>query len=114
MRSRAAEPSMAYEVFLKKLKAMARFELRFKPSVAKDLRNTKDRVRRLLKRIEALRDDPRPAGCENSPAANSIESGKACIACRPVDDAAVVIDVSRLGIAARSIALLSDLALDKS
>ena len=34
---------------------MARFELRFKPSVAKDLRGIpKTEVRRLLKRIEAL------------------------------------------------------------
>ncbi len=44
---------------------MARFELRFKPSVIKDLRGIpKTEVRRLLSRIEALRDDPRPAGCE--------------------------------------------------
>jgi len=44
---------------------MARFELRFKPSVAKDLRGVpRTDVRRLLKRIEALRDQPRPPGCE--------------------------------------------------
>lgn len=44
---------------------MARYELRFKASVAKDLRGipTAD-VGRILGRIEALRDDPRAPGCE--------------------------------------------------
>ena len=44
---------------------MARYELRFKPSVAKDLRDVpRGDVRRILDRIEGLRDDPRPAGAE--------------------------------------------------
>jgi mRNA interferase RelE/StbE len=44
---------------------MARYELRVKPSVAKDLRGIpKGDVRRILVRIEALRDDPRTPGCE--------------------------------------------------
>jgi len=44
---------------------MARYELRAKPSVAKDLRGVpKADVRRILVRIEALRDDPRAPGCE--------------------------------------------------
>jgi mRNA interferase RelE/StbE len=44
---------------------MARYELRFKTSVAKDLRDVPETdLRRILERIEALRDDPRPAGCE--------------------------------------------------
>ena len=44
---------------------MARYELRFKPSVAKDMRDVpKTDLRRILERIEALRDDPRPVGCE--------------------------------------------------
>lgn len=44
---------------------MARYELRFKASVAKDLRGIpKADVRRVLTRIEALRDDPRASGCE--------------------------------------------------
>jgi mRNA interferase RelE/StbE len=44
---------------------MARFELRIKPSVAKDLRGIpKADVRRILVRIEALRDEPRAPGCE--------------------------------------------------
>jgi len=44
---------------------MARYELRFKASVAKDLRGIpKTDVRRILGRIEALRDDPRAPCCE--------------------------------------------------
>ena len=44
---------------------MARYELRFKPSVAKDLRDIPSQdVRRVLARIETLRDDPRPLGSE--------------------------------------------------
>jgi mRNA interferase RelE/StbE len=44
---------------------MARYELRFKPSVARDLRGIpKADVQRILARIEALRDNPRPPGCE--------------------------------------------------
>ena len=44
---------------------MARFEVIFKQSVAKDLRiiPVKD-VARILKRIDALRADPRPQGAE--------------------------------------------------
>ncbi|MGA7980901.1 MAG: type II toxin-antitoxin system RelE/ParE family toxin [Chromatiaceae bacterium] len=43
---------------------MASYELVFKKSVAKDLRNIpKKDVARILKRIEALRDDPRGEGC---------------------------------------------------
>ncbi len=44
---------------------MARYELRFKPSVAKDLRGIPSAdVRRILARIETLREDPRPPGAE--------------------------------------------------
>ena len=44
---------------------MARYELRVRPSVAKDLRGIpKVDVRRILARIESLRDDPRAPGCE--------------------------------------------------
>jgi len=43
---------------------MASYELRFKQSVAKDLRSIpKKDVMRILKRIEALREDPRGEGC---------------------------------------------------
>jgi mRNA interferase RelE/StbE len=44
---------------------MARYELRVKPSVAKDLRGVPPGdLRRILARIETLRDDARPPGAE--------------------------------------------------
>ena len=78
---------------------MARFELRFKPSVAKDLRGIpKTEVRRLLKRIEALTNDPRPAGSEKLTGRDlyRIRQGVYRIA-YSVDDAAVVIEVIKVG-----------------
>jgi mRNA interferase RelE/StbE len=77
---------------------MARFELRFKPSVAKDLRGIpKTEVRRLLKRIEALGNDPRPAGCEKLTGRElyRIRQGVYRIV-YSVDDAAVVIEVIKV------------------
>ena len=78
---------------------MARFELRFKPSVAKDLRGIpKTEVRRLLKRIEALGDAPRPAGCEKLTGRDlyRIRQGVYRIV-YSVDDATVVIEVIKVG-----------------
>lgn len=44
---------------------MARFKLTVKKSVAKDLRYIpKKDVFRILERMEALREEPRPEGCE--------------------------------------------------
>ncbi len=44
---------------------MARYELRFKTSVAKDLRGiAKADVKRIIARIHQLSDEPRPAGAE--------------------------------------------------
>ncbi|MEW6458835.1 MAG: type II toxin-antitoxin system RelE/ParE family toxin [Bacillota bacterium] len=44
---------------------MASFEIRFKESVAKDLRHLPNKdVRRILKRVDVLRNEPRPTGCE--------------------------------------------------
>jgi mRNA interferase RelE/StbE len=44
---------------------MARYELRVRPSVTKELRGLpKEEVKHILARIEALRDDPRPPGSE--------------------------------------------------
>ena len=78
---------------------MARFELRFKPSVAKDLRGIpKTEVRRLLKRIQALGDEPRPAGCEKLTGRDlyRFRQGVYRIV-YSVDDAAVVIEVIKVG-----------------
>lgn len=44
---------------------MARYELTVRPSVSRDLRGIpREDIRRILVRIEALRDDPRPPGSE--------------------------------------------------
>ena len=44
---------------------MARYELRVRPSVTKDLRGIpKTDVKRILARMEGLRDDPRAPSCE--------------------------------------------------
>jgi mRNA interferase RelE/StbE len=44
---------------------MASYELVFRKSVAKDLRQfPKVDVKRILQRIRSLADEPRPAGCE--------------------------------------------------
>jgi mRNA interferase RelE/StbE len=44
---------------------MARYELRVRSSVTKDLRGIpKADVKRILARMESLRDDPRAPGCE--------------------------------------------------
>jgi mRNA interferase RelE/StbE len=44
---------------------MARYEPRFKPSVARDLRGLpRADVRRILARVDTLRDNPRPPGAE--------------------------------------------------
>jgi len=44
---------------------MASFEVIFKQSVAKDLRQLpKKDIKKILRRIEALRKEPRPAGVE--------------------------------------------------
>jgi mRNA interferase RelE/StbE len=44
---------------------MARYELRIRPSVARDLRGIPATdVARILARIEALREEPRPPGAE--------------------------------------------------
>lgn len=44
---------------------MAKYKIEFKPSVWKDLDNVpKTDRRRILKRIQTLTVDPRPAGCQ--------------------------------------------------
>jgi mRNA interferase RelE/StbE len=44
---------------------MASYDLVFKKSVAKDLRDLpKQDIKRIMRRIRSLADDPRPVGCE--------------------------------------------------
>ena len=67
LHSRTVLPSQRFHIrtFSTISRRMARYSLQFKKSVTKDLRSIpKKDVRRILKRIGALADDPRPAGCE--------------------------------------------------
>lgn len=79
---------------------MARYELRFKTSVAKDLRGLpKADVRRVLQRIELLRDDPRGPGCEKLAGASEhyrVRQGSYRIV-YGIDDKVLVVEVVRVG-----------------
>jgi len=78
---------------------MARFELRFKASVAKDLRGLpKQDVRKILARIEALRDDPRPTGCEKLTAREvyRVRQGVYRIV-YSIDDPRILVEVIKVG-----------------
>ena len=79
---------------------MARFELRIKPSVAKDLRGVpKAEVRRILKRMEALRDDPRAPGCEKLAGGSELYRVRQGVyrIVYTIRDAQVVVEVVRVG-----------------
>jgi mRNA interferase RelE/StbE len=44
---------------------MASYRIVFKKSVAKDLRQIPEKgIQRILKRVDSLKDEPRPAGAE--------------------------------------------------
>lgn len=78
---------------------MARYELRFKASVAKDLRGVpRADVRRILDRIETLRDDPRPPDCEKLSAQERyrLRQGNYRML-YTVSDAEVVVEVVKVG-----------------
>lgn len=78
---------------------MARYELRIKPSVAKDLRGipTAD-LKRILARMEDLRNDPRGAGCEKLSGAElyRVRQGAYRIVYE-IQDEWVVVEVIRVG-----------------
>ncbi len=79
---------------------MARYELRVKPSVAKDLRGLpKTDIRRILTRIEALRDDPRSPGCEKLAGAGELYRVRQGVyrIVYTIDDDRVVVEVIRVG-----------------
>jgi len=78
---------------------MARYELRVRPSVAKDLRGVpKADVQRILARIEGLRDDPRAPGCERLSGAElyRVRQGGYRIVYE-IHDAMIVVEVIRVG-----------------
>ena len=79
---------------------MARYELRVKLSVAKDLRGIpKADVRRILRGIEALRDDPRAAGSEKLAGGSElyrVRQGN-CRIVWAVHDESIVVEVVRVG-----------------
>lgn len=78
---------------------MGRYELRLRPSVARDVRGipTAD-VRRILARIEALRDDPRPPGSEKLSAQERyrVRQGDYRIL-YAIDDATSIVEVVKVG-----------------
>ncbi len=78
---------------------MVRYEIRFKASVARDLRGIpKLDVRRILDRVDRLREDPRPAGSEKL-------SGRELYRIRQgiyriiysIDETEVVVEVVKIG-----------------
>jgi mRNA interferase RelE/StbE len=79
---------------------MARYELRVKPSVTKDLRGIhRTHVRRILARIEALSDDPRAPGCEKLAGGNElyrVRQGTYRIV-YSIHDERLVVEVIRVG-----------------
>jgi mRNA interferase RelE/StbE len=78
---------------------MARYELRFGASVAKDPRGIpRADVERILSRIEALHDDPRPHGSEKltAPERYRIRQGNYRIV-YSVEDAALIVEVITVG-----------------
>jgi mRNA interferase RelE/StbE len=78
---------------------MARYELRIKPSVAKDLRGIpKTDVRQILKRMRSLCDDPRAPGCEKLGGQDlyRVRQGVYRIV-YAIDDTSVIVEVVRVG-----------------
>lgn len=78
---------------------MARYELLVRPSVAKDLRGIPQAdVKRILKRFEALRDDPRAPGCEKLSGAElyRVRQGVYRIVYE-IQDERIVVEVIRVG-----------------
>lgn len=76
-----------------------RYELRVRPSVAKDLRGIpKADVERILARMQALRDDPRAPGCEKLSGAElyRVRQGVYRIVYE-IQDACIVVEVIRVG-----------------
>jgi mRNA interferase RelE/StbE len=78
---------------------MAKYKLLFKKSVAKDLRALpKNDVRKILRRIEALADDPRAPGCKKLSARDyyRVRQGAYRIIYEIIDDQ-VIVQIIRVG-----------------
>ena len=78
---------------------MARYDLRVRPSVARDLRGIpRADVHRILSRIEGLRDDPRPSGAEKLSAQERyrVRQGNYRIL-YTVSDAELTVEVVKIG-----------------
>lgn len=78
---------------------MARYELTFRPSVAKDLRDVaKTDVKKILARIDSLRDDLRPHGCEKLSGQESyrLRQGNYRIV-YTIEDQMLVIEILKIG-----------------
>jgi mRNA interferase RelE/StbE len=80
---------------------MARYELRVKPSVAKDLRGVpKADAKRVLSRIEALCTNPRAPGCEKLSGNDELYRVRQGVSriLYTIGDAQVVVEVVRVGL----------------
>jgi mRNA interferase RelE/StbE len=78
---------------------MARYDLLVRPSVRRDLRAIpQPDIRRILARMDALRDDPRPPGSQKLSGQESyrVRQGNYRIV-YTVEDAMLVIEVIRVG-----------------
>jgi mRNA interferase RelE/StbE len=79
---------------------MARYELRVKPSVAKDLRGIpKPDIKRILGRMQALRDDPRAPDCEKLAGSGELYRVRQGVyrIVYTIHDAQVVVEVVKVG-----------------
>ena len=78
---------------------MARFEIRFKRSVVKELlKLSRNDNRKVMSRIQALSEDPRPTGCEKLAGHESyrVRQGDYRII-YTIDDGRIVVEVIRVG-----------------
>jgi mRNA interferase RelE/StbE len=78
---------------------MARYELRVRPSVAKDLRGIpKADVKRILARMESLRIDPRAPGCEKLSGAELVRVRQGAYRIvYEIHDELIVVELVRVG-----------------
>ena len=80
---------------------MARYSVRIKTSAIKEIESLspKKKRQRIIRRIGALKDDPRPAGCQKlvgNEERYRVRQGRYRIVFS-IDDAALVVDVFKVG-----------------